>query len=384
MDYLELGEKIDYNKYNALVYLLRKFKRLHSQLKLGNQSIIDDFGTYNFLGGLESISGNWILESDVNIVSQDVLPNTEYAFSFTVVDVNTTGVVNKRVITFTGVTGETGELNITIPVDSISSDEQILSDFTVDIIFDEHEYYTPITNLHVSLNTDKNIILDGESATVTATITDDNGNPIPDFTVEFKVNNEIFNETTDNEGIATLTITGTGRKGLIQIKVPDKEINIIDAYYVDYGTVSSHNDNWWNQNGDWYVQIRRDDFKELFILNTYERGYIASLVPSTSMAPPVSDLIRIPTPFCIEFDVMGGTTTDFVLADDYNYVFQTYVGKTTQHCKIMIYNNSIKVWRDNELSEYPFETTKDLSFGFYSNGSQSFIIYRNFVVYKII
>lgn len=385
MDYLGLGEKIDYNKYNALVYLLRKFKRLHSQLKLGNQSIIDDFGTYNFIGGLESIEGNWILEDDVNILSQDVLPNTEYTFSFTVVDVNTTGVVNRRVMSFTGVTGETGELNITIPVDSISSDEQILSDFTVDIIFNEHEYYTPITNIHVSLNTDKNIILDGESATVTATITDDNGNPIPDFTVEFKVNNEIFSETTDNEGIATLTMTGTGTKGLLKISVIDKEINIIDAYFYDKGTNESSNSNWWNQNGNWTVRITRDNYKQIIVNTEQDRLYIASTTPSASINP--SDLLKIPVPFCIEFDVWTAGTIDFVLMEDEeigNYPFETYINPNNLHYKMIVDGETIKFWRGNELYEGPLEVS-EVSAGFYAYTERlyDFVDFKNFTVYKI-
>ena len=67
MEYFGLGDKIDYSAYNGLVYLLRKFKRLTSDLRLGSNSISSDYGTYNVAGGLTSVGGNFILEDDVTI-----------------------------------------------------------------------------------------------------------------------------------------------------------------------------------------------------------------------------------------------------------------------------------------------------------------------------
>lgn len=102
MDYFNLGSKISYSDLNAIVYLLRKFKRLTSDLTLGSNRIESDYGNYNITGGLTSVGGNFILEDDVTISSSDVLLNCFYTFNFTVVDVNLSGTVNRRVISVTG------------------------------------------------------------------------------------------------------------------------------------------------------------------------------------------------------------------------------------------------------------------------------------------
>ena len=114
MDYFSLGSEISYPDYNSLVYLLRKFKRLTSDLKLGNSRIESDYGTYNVTGGLTSVGGNFILEDNVTISSSDVLLNCFYTFYFTVVDVNLSGTVNRRVISVTGDTGDDGVLEVVL------------------------------------------------------------------------------------------------------------------------------------------------------------------------------------------------------------------------------------------------------------------------------
>ena len=144
MDYFSLGSEISYPNYNALVYLLRKFKRLTSDLKLGNNVISSDYGTYSVTGGLTSVGGNFILEDDVTISSSDVLLNCFYTFHFTVVDVNLSGTVNRRVVSVTGDTGDNGVLEVVLEPSLLEDDEVLLPDFKVDIVFDPHEYYTPV------------------------------------------------------------------------------------------------------------------------------------------------------------------------------------------------------------------------------------------------
>ena len=46
MVYFDIGEEISMRDYNSLVYLLRKFKRLTSPLKLGALTLESDYGTF--------------------------------------------------------------------------------------------------------------------------------------------------------------------------------------------------------------------------------------------------------------------------------------------------------------------------------------------------
>lgn len=387
MDYFNIGDPISYNKYNALVYLLRRFKRLNSKLRLGQSIINDDYGTYDFRGGLESIEGNWILEDDVNIISNNCLLNCEYTFTFTIIDVNTSGIVNKREKSFSGLTGETGELNITIPEDTLNSDEQILSDFTVDIIFDEHEYYTPPIDINVALSVDKPYIIDGESATVTALITSDDGTPIESSTVNFNVNGTITSKTTDSTGKATLTITGDGTQGLLNINVLNETIKVIDAYFFD----KNNNENWWNQYGDWNVTMIvtiSGEFKRLLLVSKRASSYLASTAPSIDSEPPLNELLSLSTPFCVEFDtytVNYPNIPSFVLWDTQGNIlfnFQLYV---FTHYKIQIEDNTIKLWKKNEYKEYSLEIPEELYVGFYSESNKfnAYVEFKDFMIYNI-
>lgn len=228
MDYFSLGSEISYPDYNALVYLLRKFKRLTSDLKLGSSTISSDYGTYSVTGGLTSVGGNFILEDDVTVSSSDVLLNCFYTFYFTVVDVNLSGTVNRRVISVTGDTGDNGELEVTLSPDLLEDDEVILPDFKVDIVFDPHEYYTPVTGLHITLEVDKLNIDVGETNTVTATVLNDQGEPVSSLNLSFNVNGDIEMVTTDNDGVASLTYTGTG-VGWVNVTVSDESIRFYDG-----------------------------------------------------------------------------------------------------------------------------------------------------------
>ena len=229
MNYFNLGSKISYSDFNAIVYLLRKFKRLTSDLRLGSNRIESDYGVYNVTGGLTSVGGNFILEDDVTITSSDVLLNCFYTFNFTVVDVNLSGTVNRRIVSVTGDTGDNGELSVVLSPDLLESDEVILPDFKVDIVFDEHEYYTPVSALDITLTVDKSYISVGEVATVTATVLDDTGTPVEDLDLQFKVNDTVEKITTDEYGVAVLEYTGTGN-GWVNVTVIGQRVKFFDGY----------------------------------------------------------------------------------------------------------------------------------------------------------
>ena len=232
MDYFGLGSKLDYPELNALVYLLRKFKRLTSDLRLGSNRIESDYGVYNVTGGLTSVGGNFILEDDVTISSSDVLLNCFYTFNFTVVDVNLSGTVNRRVVSVTGDTGDNGELSVVLSPDLLESDEVILPEFKVDIVFDEHEYYTPVSVLDITLTVDKSYVSVGEVATVTATVLDGIGTAVSDLDVQFNFNGDIVTDTTDSDGIASAEYTGTGNNIWVNVSVSGENVKFYDGEFL--------------------------------------------------------------------------------------------------------------------------------------------------------
>ena len=75
MDYFDIGDKINRADLNSLVYLLRKFKKLTTNLTIGSSTIETEYGTLNFTDGFKSTGNNWIIEDDVTITSSDALKN---------------------------------------------------------------------------------------------------------------------------------------------------------------------------------------------------------------------------------------------------------------------------------------------------------------------
>ena len=230
MEFFDIGDPINMGDYNGLVYLLRKFKRLNTSLTLGALSLESDYGTFSFDKALTSVGGNFIIEEEVNISSSDCLRNCFYSFVFNVIDVNTSGIVNKRQVKVTGGTGDDGVLFVTLPTDLIGSDEVILPQFELDIVFDEHEYYTPVVDaIDVTLVCDKYYVGVGETATVTATLKDRDGNVLADTPCNFVVNGVAYSKTTDSDGQAEYQYTGTGVSSKIDIRVVTTRLTIYDS-----------------------------------------------------------------------------------------------------------------------------------------------------------
>ena len=230
MDFFNIGDKINVKDLNALTYLLRKFKRLNAGLRLGALTLESDYGSFSFDKPLTSVGGNFIIEEEVNVSSNDCLRNCFYSFVFSVIDVNTSGTVNKRQVRVTGGTGDDGTLFVTLPTDLIESDEVILPVFELDIVFDEHEYYTPVVDVvNVELVSDKRFVTLGETATVTATLSDRDGELLVGVPCNFTVNGTVYQEVTDENGQAEYTYTGTGVSTKIDIRVVTTTLTIYDS-----------------------------------------------------------------------------------------------------------------------------------------------------------
>ena len=228
MEYYNMKDTLSNADYNALVYLLRKFKKLTSDLKLGESVIESNYGTFNFSDGFVNVGNNWILDDDVTVTSNDVLKNTFYTFNFTVIDVNTSGVVNRRIVSVTGGTGENGELSLEIPVDLINADEVILPDYVVEVVFYEHEYYTPLPDVNVELSSTKEYIGKDESTVITVKLSRKDGTQLSNMLFNMTINEVPSIKKTDEHGECQIQYTGTGNTGKVIFNVLNESLTIYD------------------------------------------------------------------------------------------------------------------------------------------------------------
>lgn len=217
MDYFKIGDTIDYTKYNGLVYLLRKFKRLRTSINIGEKNIVNEYGTYRFIGDFTSINGNFILEEDVNIYANDVFKNAEYQFIFNVINQDTSEEINRRVIYKSGDTGDDGILNITLPEDMLNENEVILPEVIIDIFFSTHEYQNGLNSFKTSLTVQHKYLTSGTNK-ITLTITEEDDTPVDDILTTIYINGIPHQLETDNNGKAEYTYQYTGTTGKVEVK----------------------------------------------------------------------------------------------------------------------------------------------------------------------
>ena len=197
---------------------------------MGAYDINTDYGDFHFTDGFVPVGTNWILEDNVIVTSNNVLLNTFYTFVFTVVDVNTSGVVNKRLIRVTSEsTGETGNLSLSLPSDIISTDEVILPNFDLEVVFDEHEYYTPVPDINLSLSVDTRIIEAGEVATITGLLADSTSAPVENVRLPLNVGGTTVTVSTDNNGEFNYVYTGTGTRGKVLVSALGESVFFYDG-----------------------------------------------------------------------------------------------------------------------------------------------------------
>ena len=228
MDYFKIGDTIDYNKYNGIVYLLRKFKRLRTSIQLGEKNIINEYGTYRFVGNFANINGNFILEEDINIYSNDVFKNAIYGFVFNVINQNTGGEINRRVIYKYGATGDDGILDITLSEDLLNEDEVILPEVTIDINFDTHEYQNGLNSFKTSLTVQHTYLTSGTNK-ITLTITEEDNTPVEDILTTIYINGVPHQVETDSNGKAEYNYQYTGTAGKVTVKSNGETVVFFDG-----------------------------------------------------------------------------------------------------------------------------------------------------------
>lgn len=217
MDYFQIGNTLDYNKFNGLVYLLRKSRRLRTNITLGEKNIIDNYGTFRFIGDFTNINGNYILEEDVNIYADDVFKNATYTFIFNAINIDTSEEIHRRIIYKECDTGDDGILNITLPNDMLGENEVILPSVTVDIYFSTHESQNSLNSFKISLDVEKTYLTTGTN-TITLTILEPDDTPVDNVLTTIYINNTPHQVTTDANGEATYTYTYTGTEGKVTVR----------------------------------------------------------------------------------------------------------------------------------------------------------------------
>ena len=104
-------------------------------------------------------------------------------------------------------------------------------------------------NAQIILSQSKDIIMVGETTTITGLFLDANNYPIPNAYIVFKIGETAFSSITDSNGKATFVYTGTGQgkvtvTGYYDEAVSSSPITLYDCLQVDRGTTSDHNDIW--------------------------------------------------------------------------------------------------------------------------------------------
>lgn len=235
MDYFQIGDTLDYNKYNGLVYLLRKSRRLRSEIILGEKNIVDTYGTYRFIGDFTNINGNYILEENVNIYADDVYKNATYTFIFNAINIDTSEEIHRRIIYKECDTGDDGILNITLPNDMLGENEVILPSVTVDIYFSTHESQNSLNSFKVSLDVEETYLTAGTN-TITLTILEPDDTPVDNVLTTIYINNTPHQVITDANGEATYTYIYTGTEGKVTVRS-----NGVTAIFYDGGIDFAYN-----------------------------------------------------------------------------------------------------------------------------------------------
>lgn len=217
MDYFQIGDTLDYSTFNGLVYLLRKSRRLRTNITLGEKNIVDKYGTFRFIGDFTNINGNYILEEDVNIYADDVYKNATYTFIFNAINIDTSEEIHRRIIYKECDTGDDGILNITLPNDMLGENEVILPSVTVDIYFSTHESQNRLNSFKVSLDVEETYLTAGTN-TITLTILEPDDTPVDNVLTTIYINNTPHQVITDANGEATYTYIYTGTEGKVTVR----------------------------------------------------------------------------------------------------------------------------------------------------------------------
>lgn len=378
-----IGDNISMGEYNGLVYLLRKFKKIVRHETIG-KVLETDIGTLNVSYGFINVGENFILENDVNIISQNCLPSTTYSFTFYIVNTDTSERVLETPITISGDTDNNGNIEIIIPENLLSDGEEIRRNIKIEVTFQEHEGVSPNSLFNLDLSSDKEYIGNGETATITARLFDSDDEPLTDFTVYFNMNGTLISRITNSDGEAIITLTGTGNNGIINIKVLNEEIRIIDYYFYDHAIFTEHNPNYLT--GKWEINYLPESTL-LQICDKTENDYCPSSIPTQT---DITQRLQFDTPYSMEFDVYETTKNVYLRVWDGDYASYTkyydYLIDKKAHYHLIVKEDVIQLWIDDTLIEKVIRVDGNTSVGFVNMKSDTDdckrLEFANLIVYK--
>lgn len=143
LPYKNIHSELDMPTLNNIVYLLRKFKKLKSNYTLEMGVINGDYGSFTVSSNLEYVNNKFRIDNgmDLNISSSEgIFPNSKYAFIFTIISEDTSGLVNTRDFIVESETGKVGAINFDLASDILDENEYLEADFTVVVVFNVTEY----------------------------------------------------------------------------------------------------------------------------------------------------------------------------------------------------------------------------------------------------
>lgn len=316
LGYKSLHSEIKEQETNAIYYLLRKFGLLQETITLSEvSSVTGDYGVYTY-----NAENN-------NLIITNAEPTTNYKVIFTILDADN----NARTVSVTG--KETnGSVNITTP--SVASGELLLE--KIDVVITYAREIKPISYpYNLTVTCDKDIIQSTESATITATLTQEDvavSGETLSYTVEHDGTTiDSGTVTTDSNGEITISYTGTAA-GKIDVIISygtllQETYEVLDCMFYDDGITG--NPQWSNT---YYATVTRQSTD--------------SVITTTSST--INGNVRIDGfngDYCIEFDFKsnGGVYPQF----RYDTIIKgriywsSYEDGDYHHCSLTIKDNIV-------------------------------------------
>jgi len=213
----DIGDILTTNDFNAFVYRLRQIGSLKGNLNFEDETTIAGvYATYEF----NNIDGQ--LRNDSGIIVNDKVKNNpltvkltnpfflnaKYTLNFTVFSISGANVCEESKGDFITKDSFSVDLvedsDVAIPLGDYVNDSILDFDVTVSISFDVPEIVN--SNFILLLNVDKNSINIGDEINLTANLNGEDN--IANYTIQFFEDNVLIgSQSTNNEGIASLTFT---------------------------------------------------------------------------------------------------------------------------------------------------------------------------------
>lgn len=253
VNYKNIGDTLSDSELNAYAFLLANKKILTENFKLKNGTIIGDYGEYTFDISTASIVDNGILiteetlSSNITVELSNPTQYATYTLHFTVIRYNDTHLMDEtdeNIETFDLSVDLVKDTAIVIPMTDLQEYDIILFDSSITVKHDLPEIKGAyVTSL--ALTTDKLIIQNGQSATVTVTALDLDTLPVANKSIKLYKDGTLLDTlTTDSNGQATKTITATSLAEIslvakYQGTITSEELVINDTSLFDLSLTSS-------------------------------------------------------------------------------------------------------------------------------------------------